>query len=259
MAMTKLKPVALAMAMLLAPHTVAQAAVVTGIIKDDGNVLPGATVRVIGTEITTSTNYKGEFEILKLPAGQYQLEVEYLGYEKQQIDIQVADDELKSLGTVLLNTPSNAIEEIVVLGQILRGEMAASNIQKSSKKIMNVISSDGIGKLPDRNAAEAVQRVPGVSIERDQGEGRFVAVRGLPSHWSSSTVNGSRLPTAEQETSHRGTAFDFFPSEMIEFVEVTKALTPDMEGDAIGGNVNFITRTAPKEKTFKISAAVGQT
>nr|MDC2855190.1 TonB-dependent receptor plug domain-containing protein [Ningiella sp. W23] len=67
-----------------------------------------------------------------------------------------------------------------------------------------------MGKLPDRNAAEAVQRIPGVSIERDQGEGRFVAVRGLPAQWSSASINGDRLPTAEEETTSRATAFDFF-------------------------------------------------
>ncbi|WDE05651.1 TonB-dependent receptor [Thalassomonas viridans] len=255
--MTKLKPVALAMAIPLSLNAFAQSAVVTGTIKDKANLLPGATVKVLDTGIKTTTDYKGEFEILKLPAGTYQLEVEYLSYKKQIIDIEVSENERKTLGSVVLNADNNTMEEIVVLGQILRGEMAASNIQKSSNKIINVISSDGIGKLPDRNAAEAVQRIPGVSIERDQGEGRFVAVRGLPAQWSSSTVNGSRLPTAEQETSHRGTAFDFFPSEMIEFVEVTKAITPDMEGDAIGGNVNFITRTAPAEQTFKISGAIG--
>ncbi|WP_160154199.1 TonB-dependent receptor [Microbulbifer sp. ALW1] len=148
-------------------------------------------------------------------------------------------------------------EEVVVVGHIVRGEMAASEAQRNSDRIINVISADGIGKLPDRNAAEAVQRIPGVSIERDMGEGRFVAVRGLPSQWSSSTVNGNRLPTAEQETSHRGTAFDFLPSEMIERVEVSKAITPDMDGDAIGGNVNFVTRTAPDEFTLAFNVAGG--
>ena len=152
---------------------------------------------------------------------------------------------------------NKAIEEVVSVGYMHQGVARALTMQRTSNSIMNVVSADGIGKLPDRNAAEAVQRIPGVSIERDQGEGRFVAVRGLPSQWNSTTLNGSRLPTAEEETTSRAVAFDFFPSEMIESVEVSKALTPDMEGDAIGGSVNFITRRAPDERTLSVNAALG--
>jgi len=148
------------------------------------------------------------------------------------------------------------VDDIVVTGAIVGGERRALNIQRSADNIMNVVSSDGIGRLPDRNAAEAVQRAPGVAIERDQGEGRFVAVRGLPSQWSSTLINGGRLPTAEEETTSRATAFDFFPSELIDRVEVSKAVTPDMEGDAIGGSVNFITRTAPSERIVQATAGL---
>ena len=145
-------------------------------------------------------------------------------------------------------------EEVVAVGYMFQGEMAAREEQRNSKKIVNVISADGIGKLPDRNAAEAVQRIPGLSIERDQGEGRFVAVRGLPSQWSSTSINGNRLPTAEEETTSRATAFDFFPTEMIQSVRVSKAVTADMEGDAIGGNVDFVTKSAPEERTLDVTA-----
>ncbi|KTE14050.1 TonB-dependent receptor [Sphingopyxis sp. H115] len=146
-------------------------------------------------------------------------------------------------------------DEIVVTGTIVGAEARSLDAQRRADSIVNVVSSDGIGRLPDRNAAEAVQRVPGVAIERDQGEGRFVAVRGLPSQWNSTLINGNRLPTAEEETTSRATAFDFFPSELIEQVVVAKAITPDMEGDAIGGAVNFITRTAPEDRTIQLNAA----
>ena len=139
-----------------------------------------------------------------------------------------------------------AIEEIQVLGHLVRGEQRALEIQQHSNRVMSVVSATDMATLPDRNAAEALQRVPGVSIERDQGEGRFVAVRGLPSQWNSTNLNGDPIPTAEEETTSRATAFDFFPTEMIQRIEVSKTLTADMEGDAIGGSVNFITRTAPE-------------
>jgi len=150
--------------------------------------------------------------------------------------------------------PEEGTADIVVTGTIVSGEMRSIAAQRNADNIVNVLSSDGIGRLPDRNAAEAVQRLPGVAIERDQGEGRFVAVRGLPSQWNSTLINGSRLPTAEEETTSRATAFDFFPSELIEQVVVAKAITPDMEGDAIGGSVNFITKTAPDKRTLQLSA-----
>lgn len=148
---------------------------------------------------------------------------------------------------------NSAEEEVVAVGYMFKGEQAAREEQRNAKSIMNIISADGIGKLPDRNAAEAVQRIPGVSIERDQGEGRFVAVRGLPSQWNSTSINGNRLPTAEEETTSRATAFDFFPTEMIKSVRVSKAITPDMEGDSIGGNVDFETKTAPQERVLDIT------
>jgi len=151
----------------------------------------------------------------------------------------------------------SGIEEVVVLGRMFDTELRSLEVQRESDRILNVVSADAIGKLPDRNAAEAVQRVSGVSIERDQGEGRFVAVRGLPSQWSSSSLNGHRLPSAEEETTSRATAFDFFPSELIERIEVSKAITADQEGDSIGGNVNFITHTAPEERIFDVSMSGG--
>jgi len=162
-----------------------------------------------------------------------------------------------SIGALIVATAARADEaaaidgeEIVVTGTIVGGEMRSIAAQREADNIVNVLSSDGIGRLPDRNAAEAVQRLPGVAIERDQGEGRFVAVRGMPSQWNSTLINGNRLPTAEEETTSRATAFDFFPSELIDQVVVAKAITPDMEGDAIGGSVNFITKTAPDKRTL---------
>lgn len=231
---------------------------IQGSITDHSNRLPGALVKVVGTNQSTVTDYDGKFELAKLDAGRYQLEVSYMGYSSQIVDVEISNNEVKLLSPIVMDNSANTIEEVVAVGQIQRGEMAAANSQKNAKNIKNVISADGIGKLPDRNAAEAVQRIPGVSIERDQGEGRFVAVRGLPAQWSSATINGNRLPTAEEETTSRATAFDFFPSELIEFVEVSKALTPEMEGDAIGGNVNFITKKAPDDFVFNANLALGQ-
>jgi len=254
--MTKLTPIAAALMALSSLQVFADASVM-GSINDNAGVLSGAKVSVVGTEVTAATNYQGKFELSHLPAGKNTLKVEYLGYQSKTFVIDVIDNQINKIGTLTLNVDDNTLEEVVSIGHMRRGAILATNMQKESNSIKNFLSSDGIGKLPDRNAAEAVQRIPGISIERDQGEGRFVAIRGLPSQWSSTSMNGDRLPTAEEETTSRAVAFDFFPTDIIELVEVSKAITPDMEGDAIGGNVNFITRRAPVEKTLSVNLAVG--
>ncbi len=227
-----------------------QAATLTGVIEDNQGILPGAKIQIIDKSIIVKADSTGNFIIRGLDVGQYQIKISYLGYKDTIKTITVVENN-NALGKVLINSNEN-LEETEVVGSFVRGEMRALNTKKNATNIKDVISADGIGKLPDRNAAEAVQRIPGVSIERDQGEGRFVAVRGLPAQWNSATINGSRIPTAEEETTTRATAFDFFPTDLIQMVEVNKALTANMEGDAIGGNVNFITKTAPTEQTLKL-------
>lgn len=235
----------------------AQKATLSGTVTDAQSPLPGATILLSNNQKAT-TDFNGYFSIQDVRSGSVELQISYIGYAAKSIRIEVKDNQHLNLGLIALETNSKELSEVVVSGMSLRNsEARALNMQKKSMSIVNVIAADGIGKLPDRNAAETVQRMPGVSIERDQGEGRFVSVRGLPPFWSSTTINGNRIPTAEEETTSRAAAFDFFPSDLIAYVAATKALTPDMDGDAIGGSVNFITQTAPTKKTFKASVFSG--
>jgi TonB-dependent receptor len=236
---------------LFAQKNIAQNATIRGTITDAQSPLPGATI-VLSKSQKTTTDFSGDFIINDITEGNLELQISYIGYETKIIEVKIKENERLNLGVITLMASSKVLNEVVVSGMSLRNsEARALNMQKKSMSIVNVIAADGIGKLPDRNAAETVQRMPGVSIERDQGEGRFVSVRGLPPYWSSTTINGNRIPTAEEETTSRATAFDFFPSDLISYVEATKAITPDMDGDAIGGSVNFTTQTAPTKKTFK--------
>jgi TonB-dependent receptor len=254
--MIKLKPIAATLLALSSFNAFADGTIY-GLVSDVTGVLSGAKISLLGSNVQTSTDAKGQFTLNYLPSGKQTLRINYIGYSFSDYDIVVIDDKSTDLGNLKLNINEDTMEEVVAVGYMRRGAMLSVNMQKESNNIKNVMSADGIGKLPDRNAAEALQRMPGVSIERDQGEGRFVAIRGLPAQWNSTSINGDRLPTAEEETTSRAVALDFFPTDMIEMVEVTKALTPDMEGDAVGGNVNFITRRAPDERTLSVNVGAG--
>lgn len=235
----------------------AQQQIVTGIVSDHNQPLPGASVKVAGTSKIIMTDLEGKFSVNDLKPGHYDLQVSYIGFENQNITIDLKSQQTMDLGMISMLQKQKNIDEVIVIGSLKNSEARALNLQKNAINISNVIASDGIGKLPDRNAAETVQRVQGVSIERDQGEGRFVSLRGLPPFWASTTINGNRLPTAEEETTSRATAFDFFPTELISYVHVNKSFTPDMEADGIGGGVNFITKTPPMKTEFKATLGSG--
>ncbi|WP_343556331.1 TonB-dependent receptor [Sphingobacterium sp.] len=237
----------------------AQMSNLSGKVIDDQGPLPGVSVSLIADKrIAISTDINGEFRCNNIKPGKYSLQLNFIGYKTEMRDINIQAGS-QNIEPILMQSNNKTLDmvEVTVENSRRATEARALNMQKMSNRIINVIASDGIGKLPDRNAGEAVQRIPGVVLERDQGEGRFISLRGLPSEWSSSTINGNRIPTAEEQTTSRSTAFDFFPSELIQFVEVSKAITPDMDGDAMGGTVNFITKTSPDKQIFDISVGGG--
>ena len=234
---------------------------VSGIIKDASGPLPGAAVAVQGTMNGAATGPNGEFRIRNVKEGEHVLVVSFIGYEPKEVTVQVEAGENVDLEAISMSESAIEMGELMVTGSYMPSQMRALSIQRESKAIMNVLASDAIGKLPDRNAAEAVQRIQGVSLERDHGEGRYVIVRGAPIKWNSNLINGDRLPASEGTSNDAGgdraVPLDIFPTEMIQYVQLSKALTPDMEGDAIGGSVNFITKTAPAKQTLNVSMAGG--
>ncbi|MFV9551791.1 TonB-dependent receptor [Algibacter sp. PT7-4] len=235
----------------------AQTGVVKGVVQDSYDVLPYATVHLKETaSLGSTTDLKGFFEILNVPNGKHIVVVSYLGYESQEIEVSIEENSSIDLGKIILIASSEQLNEVVLKSSIKHGQQRAVNMRKAAPSIMEVASSNLIGKLPDFNAAEAVQRMPGVSIERDQGEGRYVTVRGTPTQWSSNTLNGDRLPSAKTSgdlLGDRTVPLDVFPSDFIQYLQVVKAITPDYEGDAIGGTINFITRTSPEKETLNLN------
>lgn len=127
-----------------------------------------------------------------------------------------------------------AIERVEVIGQAASIDKALRE-QKSADSIKSVVHADGVGQLPDDNAAEALQRIPGLSVERDQGEGRFVSVRGIAPDLNSVTINGTLVPAPEG--ARRAVALDVLPAELVQSLSVVKSLTPDMDANSLGGTI----------------------
>jgi len=172
--------------------------VISGKITEvEGNFsLPGATVKLGGGNAYTITNQNGEFEFLNVPEGTYQVEVNYIGYRSESKEVLVESGKNSSV-SFSLNPGIEELNEVIIIGDRLRGQAKAINKQKSNQNITNVISSDQVGRFPDANIGDALKRVPGITMQNDQGEARNIIIRGLAPSLNSVTLNGDRIPSAE--------------------------------------------------------------
>ncbi|WP_443937374.1 TonB-dependent receptor [Pedobacter sp. MW01-1-1] len=229
---------------------------IRGTVVSDAGTLPGATVTGKTFKRVTSSDLQGAFVLIAPDTGLVTIEVSYMGYEKKSISLRI-NKGLNDLGLVKMAPASKStLNDVMIKGTMAPTQAKAYSIKKNSNAIMDVMAADAIGKLPDRNAAEAVQRMQGVAVARYHGEADQATVRGTPFAWTSTLFNNNRLPSSNV-MGNRSSVLDVVPSEMIQYVQVAKAITPDMEGDAIGGSINFITRTAPAKQMLNVSAAGG--
>lgn len=206
--------------------------------------LAGATISIRGSLNGTVADLNGMFLLYTSP-GTISLQVSYLGYTDTSLSLSLQENENINL-EIPLTSKIVQLSNATVTGYT-QGQAKALNQQKNADNIKNIVSADQFGRFPDPNAAEALQRVPGVNIERDQGEGRYVLIRGLAPQFTNINVNGEQIPSPEADV--RFVALDAIPSDQLASIEVSKSLTPDMDGDAVGGSVNLITRTAQSKQT----------
>ncbi|MFT2010693.1 TonB-dependent receptor [Pontibacter sp. 13R65] len=216
----------------------------TGTIQDKVQKLslPGAALRLMPGNRYTISNNVGRFEFLSVPAGTYTLEVNYLGFKPYSMQVEIMAGDAQSI-TVAMEEGGVMGKEVVVLGDRLRSQAKALNQQQNNGNITNIVSADQIGRFPDANIGDAMKRIPGITMQNDQGEARDIIIRGMAPELNSVTLNGDRIPSAEGD--NRRVQMDLIPSDMIQTIEVNKTLTPDMDADAIGGSVNLVTRAAP--------------
>ena len=219
--------------------------------------LEGALVEIPSLNRSAETDREGRFVIRNLPAGTFDVLITYQGKRDFSSTVKVADGKSKTLSVAML--PLSADDDVGVMDKVIvtaspiaDSEAAAYSRQKASDNLVNIIASDTIGRFPDQNVAAALSRVPGVSVERDQGQARYINLRGAPTKWTTLSFNGLNIVSPSGRTPR----FDTVPNAIVSSIETTKATTADMPAESIAGNVNIITRSPFDHNGLMISGQV---
>jgi TonB-dependent receptor len=227
---------------------------IVGTVQDvAGSILVSAKITIEPTGRQTATNDQGQFRIADLPAGDYTVTVSYVGFAPSTTSVKVQGGQPATLNQTL--KVASGADTVMVNAARLQGEAEAINIERMSSDIVQILPERVITSLPNTNIADAVGRLPSVSLERDEGEGKYVQIRGTEPRLSNVTINGVNVPAPEVTV--RNIKLDAVPSDIVERIEVYKTLSPDQDGDGIGGNVNLVTKSAVDKPTYMLSGTTG--
>ena len=245
-------------AALVASSAMVSAHSVDGIVKDNrtGEPLIGSVVEVKELpNIKTTTGLDGSFKLSELPdKGRYTLVVRYISYKTREVPIEVSD---KGAVTIALDEDLRELSEVVVKGhKEYHSDRSAIDMEKTAGNVLNVMSQQSIQLSPDVNVASVLQRVSGVTMERDaSGEASYAILRGMDKRYNYTLVNGVKIPSPDDK--NRYIPLNMFPSDLMDRLVVSKSLTADMEGDAAGGVVDMVMKDAPSHFQILANAAIG--
>ncbi len=229
-------------------HQLFAQGVLQGVVSDSTSrqELIGANVFLKGTAMGAVTDIEGKYKIMGIPEGTYSLRFSYLGFTTKIVEVKVIDRQSIVVNSKLV---PDVIEgnEVVITAQA-RGQVAAINQQLTSKSIVNVVSEEKIKELPDANAAEAIGRLPGISLVRSGGEATKIVLRGLSSKYSNITIDGVKIPATDATT--RDVDLSTISQGSLAGIELFKTLTSDQDADAIAGAVNLVTKKAPSQRNI---------
>ena len=223
------------------------------VMDSTGGTLVGAQVvlRPNGTSVVSDA--QGQFFINDLEPGTYTLEISYVGFTPLKKEAVVAAGQTASVDAKL-DVESQSLE-VLVTADRAAGEAEEINRERTADNVVQVLSSDVIRSLPNANMADALGRLPSVSIERDEGEGKYVQVRGTEPRLTNTTIDGINVPSPESGV--RQIKFDAIPADIVESVEINKTLQANMDGDGIGGSINLVTKTAGERPTASLAGMGG--
>src|SRR5216684_5298689 len=217
------------------------------------DALVGARVEVQPNGYAVTTDAQGAFTISDLTPGKYTLTVSYVGFKPFSKDVTVAAGVTNADAMLDIESVN---DQVIVRGERERGEVEAINREMNADNIVQVLPAEVIASLPNTNIADAVGRLPSVSLERDEGEGKYVQVRGTEPRLTNLTLDGVHVPSPE---SVRQVKLDAIPADLVDSVEINKTLSPSQEGDAIGGSVNLVTKRAGERPFMSLQTMGGYT
>jgi hypothetical protein len=254
-----IRSLALSCLMLLALHKgFAQSGTIKGnvydVISHDG--LSGAYISLDQTSFRVAADAKGNFELRNIPAGEYELIVTTVGYIDVRRHISLKAGEAQKV-YIALNPGGKSLEEVTVFGRADREkETGSRDREKSAANMMNVISSQAMVRSPDVTAANVLQRMSGVTIQRNNGgDEAYAIVRGMEPRYNNTLLNGAKIASADPK--NRYVQLGIIPSDILSSIEISKSLLPDMEGDATGGTINMVVKDAPDKTSFKATGSIG--
>ena len=253
-----MKQFLLSVALIAVSTTVATAHTLDGIVKDNrtGEPLIGSVIEVKELpSVKTTTGLDGSFTLHELPnKGRFTLVVRYISYKTREIPVDVSD---KGIVNITLDEDLRELGEVVIKGhKEYHSDRSAIDMEKTAGNVLNVMSQQSIQLSPDVNVATVLQRVSGVTMERDaSGEASYAILRGMDKRYNYTLVNGVKIPSPDDK--NRYIPLNIFPSDLMDRLVVSKSLTADMEGDAAGGVVDMVMKDAPSHFQIQANAAVG--
>ena len=222
---------------------------------NSGGVLQGARIELQPKGIIVVSNTQGEFFINDVEPGSFTISITYVGFNNFTKQVTVSAGQIASLDAKLEVGSQNL--EVLVTAERASGEAEEINRQLTADNLVQVLTSDVIRSLPNANMADALGRLPSVTLERDEGEGKYVQVRGTEPRLTSVTINGINVPSPESGV--RQIKLDAIPADIVESVEINKTLQANMDADGIGGSVNLVTKTAGERPTITLNGMGGYT
>jgi hypothetical protein len=221
--------------------------------------LNGAVISLKNTAHTVFANSNGQYVIENVKKGTYVLQVKYPNYIQVEKEVTIsAKDEVLTIDFPL-HQVTKEMSEIEVIGTRKtdkESDLDARKDEKNADNIVNITSAQTIQLLPDITAANVAQRSSGVSLERSpQGDGRYAIIRGMDARYNNTLINGVKIPSPNSKD--RFVPLDVVPAELLQRMEISKTLRPDMEGDAIGGTINLVMKDAPDTTYLKTNLSTG--
>jgi TonB-dependent receptor len=227
---------------------------IAGTVQDQtGSIFVSAKVVVQPSGKQVATDDRGNFRIADLPAGEYTLTASYVGLTPYTASVKVVPGQTANVSATL--QVASRTDTVLVTAGRLQGDAEAVNVERMSANIVQVEPAAVITSLPNTNVADAVGRLPSVSLERDEGEGKYVQIRGTEPRLNNLTINGVNVPSVEVTV--RNVKMDSMPANGIERIEVYKTLAADQDADGIGGTVNLVTPTAQGKPTYALNGTAG--